>query len=199
MEISNSFILFLSIMAGIGYFFTAIHDLAQIKKIPLLSFVSFAGYPMTLLPLILIPFRVSVREELPFLLVYILWSLAALFFLLLVYSVSIEIYMYNHKLKNQNNPAIKKDTEKDAYNNMNTHDRKCFKKGTYSFSRHPGFIWFTLLNLLFVILFFTAHILYLMILCTIFNLSVIIWEDRYAFPRLFNDYYEYKKNVPFIL
>ncbi|MCF7945151.1 MAG: hypothetical protein K9L75_06430 [Spirochaetia bacterium] len=199
MEISNSFIIFLSFMAGTGYFFTAIHDLSQIKKLPFLYFVSYAGYPLTLLPLILIPFRVSVHNELPLLLVYVLWSLAAVFFLLLIYSVCIEIYIYNHRLKTPKNSLAKTSASKDTYNRLNTNGKKSFKRGTYSFSRHPGFIWFTLLNLLFVILFFTAHILYLMILCTLFNLSVIIWEDRYAFPRLFNDYDEYKKKVPFIL
>lgn len=74
-----------------------------------------------------------------------------------------------------------------------------YRGGTYSFSRHPGFIWYTVVNILIAVYFWDIGVA---LVCAGFiacNLVLIAIEDSVLFPRMFPDYGEYRKETPFFL
>ena len=80
-----------------------------------------------------------------------------------------------------------------------TEKREVITYGTYGIVRHPAFYPF-LLNLLSLMLLtgsreFIINALYLVFL----DFLLILIEDLIIFPRIFSNYYEYKKKVPFLL
>jgi protein-S-isoprenylcysteine O-methyltransferase Ste14 len=105
--------------------------------------------------------------------------LAVLFALLLIYSVLVEIPLYSRKSESSK--------------------RKAIKSGTYSFVRHPGFLWFLLLHLLLISIYrnrwFTLNSLFMVLL----DFILVFLEDRFFFPKIFPNYREYMKNVPFLI
>ncbi|MDD4220687.1 MAG: hypothetical protein PHR10_10980, partial [Sphaerochaetaceae bacterium] len=69
----------------------------------------------------------------------------------------------------------------------------------YSISRHPGFLWYTAINILFSIYFWDCRITLLCAGLCLDNLILITVEDKILFPRMFPEYQEYKKQTPFLL
>jgi protein-S-isoprenylcysteine O-methyltransferase Ste14 len=104
---------------------------------------------------------------------------AALFFMLLVYSVFIEIGI------------------KTPYSKSNR--RVALVTGTYGFVRHPGFLWFLLLMLILMSIYMNLEfsLIGLSVICM--NFILILLEDIILFPKIFINYDEYKKMVPFII
>ncbi len=73
-----------------------------------------------------------------------------------------------------------------------------YKGGTYRISRHPGFLWYTGINCVIACYFLRLDVLTLVIGLTIDNFILILIEDRVLFPRMFEGYEDYKKEVPFL-
>lgn len=73
-----------------------------------------------------------------------------------------------------------------------------FRSGTYSFSRHPGFLWYTGVNILVSIYFWEVPIALLSFGLTLCNLVLITVEDLYLFPKIFPEYPAYRKETPFL-
>lgn len=73
------------------------------------------------------------------------------------------------------------------------------RTGTYALCRHPGFWWLAFLALAigglkgFTVYFFP---IFMMIS---FDLLLILLQDRYTFPKVFQGYDDYKKSVPFLI
>lgn len=159
----------------IGYFLVIIHDLTLIYKVHgIIRIISYTGYPLTLTPIIFIPLAFDQSAALPA--AAVLWTAAGLFGVLLVFSSVIEPIRFS----------------------MESPGTAC-RKGTYRFSRHPGWIWFTALNCLYAVIFPYPLVFILLACCTLANLLVIWLEDRYLFPKVFWNYHEYKAQVPFLL
>jgi len=74
-----------------------------------------------------------------------------------------------------------------------------YRSGTYSFSRHPGFIWYTVVNILIAVYFWDIGIALVCAGFIVCNLVLIAIEDSVLFPRMFADYGEYRKETPFFL
>ena len=74
-----------------------------------------------------------------------------------------------------------------------------FTEGTYSFSRHPGFLWYTIVGLLISFYFWDLQIMLLFLGLIVCNLILIIVEDTFIFPRMFLEYHTYKKHTPFFI
>lgn len=76
---------------------------------------------------------------------------------------------------------------------------KATKKGTYAISRHPGFLWYCCLFAIIDI--YVGNLEYILgSLILIFgNFILILVEDLLLFPRIFDNYNIYKKEVPFFL
>jgi len=172
-------LIFLSIS---GYIILLIHDLSQIKKSKTVTRITYISYPIILIPYILIFIIYLPNNTIPAWLTILYSLLIPALFLLLLYSVLLEIPL---KIK-QGKVSVDEKA------------RVVYKQGTYSFSRHPGFIWMTLLNASIYGLFINREILVLTVVLTLCNLALIIVEDLYIFPALFRDYNQYKKEVPFI-
>ncbi len=175
MIFSNLFLVYLYITCILGYTLVLLHDYTQLGKVPrLLRYGTLLGYPLTLAPFVIIPMHMHARVSPA--LVWMLGAAASLFFGLLVYSVCIEVRLFAPE-----KPGT------------------AWKGGTYRFSRHPGFLWFTAMHIIWMIIFSYAQVVLLLAVCIFLNLIVITAEDRWIFPRLFTDYHEYQKEVPFIL
>lgn len=125
---------------------------------------------MTLIPFIILPMRYEPTLSAPAIPVLIIG-----FSLLLVYSICIELMIFAPK------------------------DGRSYQRGTYGFSRHPGWLWYTAMHILLGIRYGYPEAASLMLLCILLNLVVIILEDRWIFPKLFCDYDEYKQRVRFLL
>lgn len=180
MDLRNLFLL-----GTAGYCILFIYDFAQLRKWTVLKRLCTIGFPLTALPYlgIWIYFNPSGKYSNFFVLFLMLMILAL--FILLLYSVLIEISLYYFLLRK----------------NMQNINEEFFvyDKGTYSFSRHPGFIWYTGINICITILYLNSTVLILCLLVTFFNLCLIVYEDFFLFPRLFPRYNDYKKSVPFLL
>ena len=106
-------------------------------------------------------------------------SLGVIFLLLLFYSLFVEIPL------------------KGTYRSGS--GRRAYTSGTYGFIRHLGFLWFAVFQICLMVLFRRTEV-YLFSCVTIFlDFSLILVEDVWIFPRLFEDYREYKKKVPFLI
>jgi protein-S-isoprenylcysteine O-methyltransferase Ste14 len=103
---------------------------------------------------------------------------AAVFAMLLVYSVFIEV----------------------GTNTYQKHaEPKLVTNGTYCLSRHPGVIWL-FLTLLFAALFFrNGYLLFAAIIWTITNIVYIAIQEKLIFVKIFKNYDEYKKHTPMVI
>jgi len=71
--------------------------------------------------------------------------------------------------------------------------------GTYGLCRHPGFWWLTFLVLAIGAL-KGLNAYFAPVSMTIFlDLLLILFQDRYTFPKVFPRYDDYKESVPFLL
>ncbi|MDC7244624.1 MAG: hypothetical protein PQJ47_01760 [Sphaerochaetaceae bacterium] len=163
----------LFIIGSLGYLLSGLYDAALVNHRHTLKKVLFPGFFVTAVPYML--FFVFYTSPLSFSYKAIIIILLLLFLLLLVYSVFLELLLFSDK------------------------NTKLFTKGTYSISRHPGFIWYTMINILIGIYFQDINIAVVCAGLTLDNLILITVEDRCLFPRLFGGYEEYKKTTPFIL
>lgn len=76
---------------------------------------------------------------------------------------------------------------------------KTYRYGVYALCRHPGFWWMFFFYLMLVLSYRTAELWWVFIIFNTMNFMYIIIQDCYSFPKLFTDYGEYKKTVPFLL
>ncbi len=163
----------LFLLGAIGYLLAGLYDVAILHQKSLLKRIFFIGFFITAVPYPII--FLTTKSPLSTLAIGILLFLMLIFTLLLIYSVFLEF-------------IISPDTT-----------GKLFRKGTYSFSRHPGFIWYTVINILIAIYFWNYQIALLCLGYSICNLLLIIVEDLIFFPRMFPEYADYKKETPFFL
>ncbi len=125
---------------------------------------------MTLLPFVAVPLTYN-----PVITTPVIPTAITILFLLLIYSVWIELMLFAPK------------------------DGRSYQRGTYSLSRHPGWLWFSAMHILLGIRYLHGEVILLMVMCILWNLVVISIEDRWIFPRLFSDYGEYAQRVRFLL
>jgi len=76
---------------------------------------------------------------------------------------------------------------------------KVYQDGFYALCRHPGVLWFMGF---YFFLWLTLKIPLLLPAAIIFsasNVIYVIFQDHWTFPRIFEDYNDYKKHTPFII
>lgn len=163
----------LFIVGSVGYFLAGLYDVAILYDKSLLKRILFVGFFLTGIPYLFLP---SLATS-PFGPVVLLFAipLLLLFLWLLIYSVFIEIH---------------KGSE---------HASSLYQKGTYSFSRHPGFLWYTTINCIIAMYFWDFNVALLCVGFTLCNFVLILVEDIVLFPLMFTEYSEYKKHTPFLL
>ena len=106
--------------------------------------------------------------------------LAILFFLLLIYTLFFALPFSN------------------TYVDISS-KRKVIKTGVYSLSRHIGVFWFILMYLCLTLIINNLDFTLFAILACGLNILYIIFQDNYTFMKLFDDYLDYKKSVPFLI
>lgn len=110
----------------------------------------------------------------------VLLALAAVFFVLLVYTLFFALPFENTYLREDGRPRV------------------C-SHGMYALCRHPGVIWFIGLYGCFALAMPSGlMILGGMIFC-VCNVLYVVIQDVWTFPNYFSDYGRYKEEVPFLI
>lgn len=171
MDIRNLFFIGIS-----GYLLLCVYDWAQILQKPILKHICSTGFILTGIPYISILHNSLIISQVSHIMFLLFICLLAI---LLIYSAMLEIPLYMKK-----HP---------------TAQSGCYQRGTYSLCRHPGFIWYTIINISMIWYAREPAVTVMMILFTFCNLVLVILEDLLFFPRMFPDYADYRKRVPFLI
>ncbi|MBQ3568755.1 MAG: hypothetical protein IJA25_07480 [Anaerotignum sp.] len=105
--------------------------------------------------------------------------LAVLFFVLLIYTLFFAL------------PFEETYVAQDAH--------KTYDKKMYALCRHPGVLWFAGFYICLWLAFGTKPLLAMAIWFSFLNFCYVVLQDHYTFPRIFSDYGDYKKRVPFLI
>jgi protein-S-isoprenylcysteine O-methyltransferase Ste14 len=163
----------LFIVGFAGYLLSGFHDVAMLYNKSSLKRILSLGFFITAIPYVYLFATYTSPHGKAIVLTTIL--LITLFGLLLIYSVFIETALFSSKAGT------------------------LYSEGTYRFSRHPGFIWYTKINVLVAFYFWNFHITLLCVGLIACNLILISIEDIILFPKLFPTYNDYRQNTPFII
>ena len=179
----------LILVSTIGYSLLLLHDVSQIGKSGLLPRLTLVSYPLIIYPYIYIPLTYDIAVA-PLSAAHISLIIGIMiFFALLLYSVLLEIPLRTRKHSDDPFSSVSSDTLSSVPSKV----RITYDRGTYSLCRHPGFIWFTIVNILYGLLYLQRGVTLSMTVLTICNLILIILEDTLIFPRIFSDYYKYRE------
>ncbi len=172
------------ILSATGFISLFLFDLVQIYKkrtlSAILSIIGYGGIVSTII-LLFFSYEITYSIETGLARVFLIGKIigAVFFFSLLLYSNLIEIGL--------NIPY------------SNSGRRSALSSGTYGLVRHPGFLWL-MFALIMLILIYKDIAFTLISICIIaMNFILILIEDTVLFPRIFDNYREYKKTVPFII
>ncbi|MBI9094300.1 MAG: hypothetical protein JEY71_05405 [Sphaerochaeta sp.] len=163
----------LFLLGATGYLLAGLYDVAILRNKPLLRKFLYVGFFITAVPYPVIFFTWD--SPLPGFAAWIIVPLLIAFALLLIYSVMIETSLFSDSTG------------------------KLYQGGTYRISRHPGFLWYTMINGLVMIYYWNYRSTMLFVGLTLCNLILIAVEDRIFFPKMFAEYEEYRKHTPFLL
>ena len=76
---------------------------------------------------------------------------------------------------------------------------KTYDKKMYALCRHPGVLWFAGFYICLWLAFGTKPLLVMAIWFSLLNFCYVILQDLYTFPKVFSDYGDYQKRVPFLI
>lgn len=76
---------------------------------------------------------------------------------------------------------------------------KVYDQGVYALCRHPGFYGLFVLYLGLYITYQTQEFLGMFVIFNVLNFLYICFQDKIVFVKVFSDYAEYKKRVPFLI
>jgi len=172
------------ILSTTGFVCLFLFDLVQIyKKRTLSAIFSIIGYTSIVSTIIFLLFscELTYSIETGFALFTLIVKIigAIFFFFLLLYSNFIEIGL------------------KSPYSDSN--ERDALSSGSYGLVRHPGFLWLLLVLIMLVLIYKHTQFTLISMYMIAMNFILILIEDIILFPRIFNNYREYKKEVPFII
>ena len=105
--------------------------------------------------------------------------LAIMFFLLLIYTLFFAL------------PFTETYVEQDAH--------KTYDKKMYALCRHPGVLWFAGFYMCLWLAFGTKPMLVMALWFSFLNFCYVVLQDFYTFPKIFSDYRDYQKHVPFLI
>ena len=99
-------------------------------------------------------------------------------FILLIYSVFIEVGKKTYVLENEHFLVT---------------------NGTYALTRHPGVLWMLLLYIFGAIFFQNLLAIYAALIWTLANIVYVSIQERFIFHKIFEDYDKYRESTPMIL
>lgn len=77
--------------------------------------------------------------------------------------------------------------------------KKVCDRGMYGICRHPGFIWFAAAYIMLAFGIQNTAASTTVAVFIICNFLYVIFQDRWTFPHIFEEYETYKQNVPFLI
>jgi protein-S-isoprenylcysteine O-methyltransferase Ste14 len=169
---------------GIGILgFVVIHlfDLVSIKKIPfgVKPVVWTAGFSILSFSLIRM-YYLSDRLQMPDSVTWMGWAMLAVSVVMIILALFVNL------------PFRK------TYIEAGVGD-KLIKSGLYALVRHPGVYW---VALFFFSLVFISNSHIMLIAAPIFvvlNTTLVVFQDKYFFPKMFKGYDEYQKETPMLV
>lgn len=166
------------IIGVIGFVFLLMFDIFSLRnQIIGKYFFAFFGLGLIIFSTVQISSMPS-DLSLPFLITFSSLILALLFFILLIYSVFIEVGLNTY--------------EKIAEPELVTN-------GTYTLVRHPGVIWLFLTYFFGSLFFGNSHLMFTTFIWTMVNTFYIIAQERYILKKLFVDYDKYIMTTPMVI
>lgn len=162
-----------------GFAAVVLYDVAQLRgKRAAAALLSSIGYLCIAASIVFLILSVRLPNT-PFELLAAELAMALLSFLLLVYSVVIEI------------PLARR-------HRSGSSEREVVSAGFYGIVRHPGFLWFVLLWTSLVCIYHSGLVARVGSCLIALDLVLILLEDAVFFPRMFAGYEAYKRRVPFV-
>ncbi|HAK45592.1 MAG TPA: hypothetical protein DCO79_06695 [Spirochaeta sp.] len=167
------------IFSTAGFISLLLSDILQISKKRILIIpLSIIGYLSIILITILLTSEYSFHSvSPPVLTVKIIF--AALSFIGLVYVLFVEIHL--------------------ASQFAAAGSREVYSGGSYGIVRHPGFYFFALLFAALNTIVLNREYLLISLYLIVLDFLLILIEDIIIFPRIFSNYKNYKKKVPFLI
>jgi len=87
----------------------------------------------------------------------------------------------------------------DTYVKSKASPPKVYQDGFYALCRHPGVLWFIGFYFCLWLTLKIPLLLWAGIIFSSCNISYVIFQDRWTFTRLFENYHDYQKRTPFII
>ncbi len=80
-----------------------------------------------------------------------------------------------------------------------TQGRSTYRAGMYALCRHPGVLWYCLFFLFMALAFRSVAAFVSCALLCAGNVAYMLFQDAWSFPRIFCDYADYRRCVPFFI
>ena len=161
----------------IGFLMLLLFDICSLGKKSLMKyFFGVSGFLLIAVSSIFLVFTKS-DASFPLSLRIISLVLAVLSFILLIYSVFIEVGKNTYEYENHN---------------------RLITTGTYALSRHPGVLWFLFFYIFLAVCFQNYLILYVGLAWTVMNIIYVSVQEKYIFSKLFDNYSNYIQTTPMI-
>lgn len=74
-----------------------------------------------------------------------------------------------------------------------------YDRGMYALCRHPGVLWFFLFYLFLGLALWPSPMFGMGLFYSALNFLYVVFQDTWTFPRTFEGYESYQKNVPFLI
>jgi protein-S-isoprenylcysteine O-methyltransferase Ste14 len=86
----------------------------------------------------------------------------------------------------------------DTYVISKKKNRLC-KTGVYALCRHPGVLWFIFLYVFLYCAFPSQELAVFSVTVSVMNILYVIFQDLWSFPRIFEQYDQYRRETPFLI
>ena len=163
----------------IGFILLLIFDVLSLSKKNILKYVfGISGFFMIFGSSVLIIKNYSyfLQIDNSYRFISLFFALAS--FILLIYSVFIEVGKKTYVLENEHFLVT---------------------NGTYALTRHPGVLWMLLLYIFGAIFFQNLLAIYAALIWTLANIVYVSIQERFIFHKIFEDYDKYRESTPMIL
>ena len=172
-----------TILGGVAFLLFAIYDLEQARIVPRRFHAIVQFFFLTGFLLLMVATAHAVCEAVDMAVCDLKLAggliLALLFFILLIYTLFFALPF------------------EETY--VTQTGKQTYDKGMYALCRHPGVLWFAGFYFSLWFALGSAALLWIAILYSGLNVAYIILQDMVTFPRIFSDYADYRRRVPFLL
>jgi len=167
-------------IGSLGFLIIHIFDIVSLKRLPVAKPVIWTlGGGLLAYALAMLSFQTN-RLFLPIWSTWLGWILLSLSFLLLIYSLFINL------------PFRK------TYIATGVSD-KLIKTGLYALVRHPGVMWFILAVLSLILVSRSYLLLIAAPIFILLDIILVVFQDKFFFGRMFKGYDNYRRETPMLL